>query len=197
MNKKPAGKLATSRKELAGKRIAKRSLRAKSRRTARTTRKEISAVKYEAAEKPTELSQAEANALAAKVEREKRFIMWSGVTFFMILIAFFWLYNTKQVLESHRLSPGDTTELFSDWNSLGQDISGAIAGLKEEINNNSTTTGSEASTTAAGSLPAAGEKASTTTALTQSTGSEATSTADVKALKERLEALENKLQNNE
>src|SRR3989339_823166 len=67
-----------------------------------------------------------------KVEREKEFIMWSGVTFFMILIIFCWAYNTKIVLQkiSHESEQLPKIEL----NQMFEQISDKINEVEQKIN---------------------------------------------------------------
>jgi len=48
-----------------------------------------------------------------QVERQKRLIMWSGVTFFMVLIAVFWIYTFKLNVESSYSPPARDASLSS------------------------------------------------------------------------------------
>lgn len=57
-----------------------------------------------------------------KVEQEKRLIMWSGITFFMVLITFFWVYNFNNVflVEADKQIAGKSWEELSD--EFGQQL---------------------------------------------------------------------------
>lgn len=44
---------------------------------------------------------------SAKIEREKKFIMYTGIAFFMILITSVWIFNMKSVFESTKAKAGD------------------------------------------------------------------------------------------
>jgi len=61
----------------------------------------------------------EAKELYWQAEREKRMVMWSGVTFFMLLIVFFWFYNLKQIIESNRLESANNVSLEEITGDMG------------------------------------------------------------------------------
>jgi hypothetical protein len=54
-----------------------------------------------------------------QAEREKMMVMWSGVTFFMLLIVFFWFYNLKQVIENNHLKRADNVSLEEITGNMG------------------------------------------------------------------------------
>lgn len=89
--------------------------------------KEKSAVK----EKKADKDQAEGQILEMKVEKEKRFIMWSGITFFMILILVFWVYNTRQVMRN--ISQEADNETILDWQELGADVSTRLEQMRSDL----------------------------------------------------------------
>ena len=136
--------------------------------------------------------------MAAKVEREKKFIMWSGVTFFMILIAFFWLYNTKQVLENSKIEREDTPSLFTDWESVSEELGSAITEIKESVKTESDSEDilneAEIKTD---SLPSVDEAKSTTSNEAVLPSNTENNPTEIDALKARLEELEEKLKNNQ
>jgi cytoskeletal protein RodZ len=67
-----------------------------------------------------------------RIERDKRLMMWSGVVFFMILISFFWLYNTKQVFQ--KTSRENRTDFsFSNWSEMTEEISDKMNQLKDDL----------------------------------------------------------------
>lgn len=78
--------------------------------------------------KPKELTPEEKIEIYKKIEKEKKIIMWSGVTFFMVLITFFWLYNLNlQFKNSQKAKDG---EGISDW---GKEMSKRLDEIKENI----------------------------------------------------------------
>ena len=199
--KKPASKLAKSKKELALKKGRKAGLKSVKKRPARKierAHKSKKATKKEHKETKSELSQEEIIIMAAKVEREKKFIMWSGVTFFMILIAFFWLYNTKQVLENSKIEREDTPSLFTDWESVSEELGSAITEIKESVKTESDSEDilneAEIKTD---SLPSVDEAKSTTSNEAVLPSNTENNPTEIDALKARLEELEEKLKNNQ
>ena len=72
--------------------------------------------------------------LYEKVVRDKRFMMWTGVTFFMILITFFWIYNTRQVFEQSNIERNNDFSL-TDWQELTDEISEKMNQMKQDWEN--------------------------------------------------------------
>jgi hypothetical protein len=134
----------------------------------------------------------EARIVSMKIEREKRLIMWSGVIFFMILISFFWIYNTRKVFMNSRLESKSTITEDKTWQELSQEISGKIEDLKEGLKEVEEFTQEPSSTAIVNTekqerslfeLPVAG---------TSTIKSDASSTSgSVDKLKEKLEELNN------
>ena len=121
-----------------------------------------------------------------KLERDKRLILISGVTFFMVLISFFWIYNLKNTFRAK--SPSETESLSnSDWSALTEDIGKSLedmkAGLKQAKIFTDTATGT-ASTTKPVRLPENNEigQASTTSKINEE---------NINILKEKLERMKN------
>jgi len=66
-----------------------------------------------------------------EIEKEKNLVMWSGVTFFMLLILFFWVYNTKLVFRKI----AEESPKYPDFelNKLSEDISKTIKEVEKNI----------------------------------------------------------------
>jgi hypothetical protein len=59
----------------------------------------------------------------------KKFMMWSIIVFFMLVIGVIWFINTKKVfVETQEASESKEAEI--DWNKVGQELGGAINELK-------------------------------------------------------------------
>lgn len=104
------------------------------------------------------------------VERDKRLIMWTGVTFFMVLILFVWITNTKKIFNT--ISTNEDVEEFN-WDEIRKGFDETMNDFKEgmeELNN-------------------LDQQATTTS-------EELNSTEDIAELKARLEELEMKLEDN-
>jgi len=127
--------------------------------------------------------------LDVKVERDKHFMMWTGVIFFMILIAFFWLYNTKQVFERSSRE-GSNNFSLADWQELTDEVSEKMSQMKQDWGNiesfNEASTGSPARLPASESVEQERLLFSTSTELK-------ISQEELNKLKERLGELEQKL----
>lgn len=71
------------------------------------------------------------NGQKQKENAQKRMIMWSGVSFFMVLIAVVWIFNTKQVFtETAKIS--ETAEGQELSNAFGE-LNSAIQDIKSEL----------------------------------------------------------------
>lgn len=58
-----------------------------------------------------------------KIEKDKRLIMWSGVTFFMSLILVFWIFNIKSIFKTNEAEKQDLGfELTNMTGELGRSI---------------------------------------------------------------------------
>ena len=69
------------------------------------------------------------------IEREeggRKLIMWSGVTFFMVLIVCFWGYQTKQDFQQRVLAKQDNT-LMNKWTDATKEISDKVENLNQGI----------------------------------------------------------------
>lgn len=64
-----------------------------------------------------------------KQEKDKKFILWSGVIFFMILISFFWLFSFKKSFA--RIENSSTTTF--NWSEIGDNFKKTTEDLKEAL----------------------------------------------------------------
>lgn len=129
-----------------------------------------------------------------QIERSKRMIMVAGVTFFMVVIVGFWMFNLKQVFRSQQPSEAaklDIDEITENFNKAMAEVGEGLDKfneLKNAINTSATSTEVVASTSpeeifattspAGGTLP----QAETATSTEQQ--------VEIEALKARLEELE-------
>ena len=67
----------------------------------------------------------------ARVEKEKRIAMWSGVSFLMLLVVFFWFINTKNMILQNR-SQGSQSGLAEIWQDSGRDFEESLAEIGQE-----------------------------------------------------------------
>ncbi|MEA3398117.1 MAG: hypothetical protein U9R06_00020 [Patescibacteria group bacterium] len=67
-----------------------------------------------------------------KLEKDKRLILISGVTFFMVLILFFWVYNIKNMFKDQVLNNAEETKI-TDWELLTNEIGDSIKNIKDDI----------------------------------------------------------------
>ncbi len=63
-------------------------------------------------------------------QKDRTLLMWAGVTFFMVLIGFVWIMNTKRVFQETKLS---APESDVNWSELGEGISDTWGTLKQEL----------------------------------------------------------------
>lgn len=138
--------------------------------------------------------------LSAKEESLKTKIMYSGVSFFMIVIILFWVYNTKQVIEQSKITNNNqfSSEGLKD---LAKEFAGKMDEIKTDLEkiNSFNASSSEISTN---KLP---ESASTSINLnpdsnfqtenitTSSTTKPTVSEEEINMLKEKLKELEEKI----
>ena len=130
----------------------------------------------------------EGKILTQRLEREKRMIMWSGITFFMVLIVCFWIYNASQIFKSSEIK-SDSEFTLDDWDKMSQEMGERLRQLKsglEEIRdfgNSALLT----PTTTQGSLPESGPSASSTSS-SSSVIQIPLSAEEIQILKEKLES---------
>ena len=71
--------------------------------------------------------------MEAKLDREKQLIIFSGVTFFMVLIAFFWIINVSQVFEKMRVSSEENNDLANTWQELSEGLGQRLDQMKVDL----------------------------------------------------------------
>lgn len=133
--------------------------------------------------------------LAEKVERQKRIIMWSGVLFFMLLIASVWVYNAKIILQAP--ASGSSSDFsLDDFEKMSEEIGKNLSEMQEDYAaiKNYSASSTEASNPASGSittLPASQEEKAASSSLNNSQLNQ----QELEALKNKLNELEKKLEN--
>jgi len=70
--------------------------------------------------------------ITKKTERDKQFLMWAGVSFFMILIIVFWIYNLKSNIGQTNLG-WQRSEKATNWSQMADELNEQITQLKNEI----------------------------------------------------------------
>jgi len=134
-------------------------------------------------------------------DERKNLIMWSGVSFFMILIVFVWVANIRHIInagveESRPDSAGQMAELNSALDAIKDSLSGfeefkdKLGQLKDYTQTVTTTLSSQADGETASVSVQASEPAKTAS----TTFSEDPIEADSQAVKKKLEQLEDKLE---
>ena len=122
-----------------------------------------------------------------RIEKDKRLMMWAGVTFFMVLIASAWIYNTKKVFEHSNLE-NDSRFSATEWQNLTAEIDDKIGELKENLKDIKEFTGT--STEIMGKFP--GSEATTTNIAPLAVSADAGTTTVIS--EEQLEFLKAKLE---
>ena len=130
-------------------------------------------------------------AIYEKIEKDKKIMLIAGVSFFMILIVSFWVYNTKKVFQQTAKSiENNTTSSFSEiTDELGKNITEMKDGLtkiKEFESRSATTT----ATTTFQALPDGLKSTASTTEISTTTLSQK---LELEILKQKIEDLENKI----
>ena len=70
---------------------------------------------------------------AIEIDRKKQIIMWCGIAFCMILITFFWINNTRRVVEESRDEINNKNELSTEWDDAVDELSDKIVELKSGV----------------------------------------------------------------
>lgn len=83
--------------------------------------------------KPDKPSPKETLKTYEEVERNKQVIMWSGIVFFMVLITFFWVNNTKRVVRESRENLVSEGQLETEWDYLVDNLSDKINEMKSGL----------------------------------------------------------------
>lgn len=92
-----------------------------------------------------------------KIEREKKLIMWSGVTFFMVVIFGLWIFNINLVLKrqpvSQEKSQLDIEDIANNFNNTMNEISKSLNNYDSIASSTATSTSVSTSTTSSAILP--------------------------------------------
>lgn len=65
-----------------------------------------------------------------KTEKDKRFLMWAGVIFFMVIIFTVWIFNLKSVFKATE-DNNVNTYTFKEWDRIADDFSETLEKVKE------------------------------------------------------------------
>jgi len=68
-----------------------------------------------------------------KVEKDKRLIMWTGITFFIVLIIGFWLMNIKSILRINPVSQSVDSSSQINWNSFREELNKTMTQIKQNL----------------------------------------------------------------
>ncbi|MFH1427694.1 MAG: hypothetical protein ABIG60_04175 [Patescibacteria group bacterium] len=72
-----------------------------------------------------------------KIEQDKKLMLWSAITFFMILILVFWAMNFDKIFSISQ--PENQTKSEFDWNKISEEFSQTMSEVRKgigEIKNN-------------------------------------------------------------
>jgi len=137
------------------------------------------------------------------VEKQKQMIMWVGVTFFMVIIVFFWLFNISGVFKT-QVRPTDSQqfnldEISARFSETMNVLSGELGKLQDNAASSTATTTSDlviASSTATSLYAVTASSTASSTVKTDrpTTATGTVSQTEVEALKARLLELERKLE---
>ncbi len=134
---KPTNKLAKTNKELiAEKKLNK--IKKEKVKIRKVKSRKSSAIQAKVRIKDTKRPKAKKKAvddreMETKLDREKQLIIFSGVTFFMVLIAFFWIINVSQVFEKMRVTSEDDSDLAGTWQELSEGLSQRLDQMKVNL----------------------------------------------------------------
>ncbi|MCK5211811.1 hypothetical protein KAJ89_03855 [Candidatus Parcubacteria bacterium] len=135
---KPSDKLAKTNKELlAEKKLNKikhkekvKIRKVKIRKGSTTQTKARPKEKMKSKARKKEINNRE---METKLDREKQLIIFSGVTFFMVLIAFFWIINVSQVFEKMSIAQEDDNDLAGTWQELSEGLGQRLDQMKVNL----------------------------------------------------------------
>lgn len=71
---------------------------------------------------------------ARDLEKQKQVIMWTGITFCMILIAFFWLSSTRRVVEESGENMQEKSQASKTWDQAVDELSDKINEMEVGVN---------------------------------------------------------------
>jgi len=135
----------------------------------------------------------QAKIIYEKIEKDKKMMLIAGVSFFMVLICGFWVYNIKQVFKQTAKSIENNSEI-SSWTEMTDELSGKIIEMKDGLekikefenqSENATTTMFATST-----LPVLIESEISTTTISTTTLNQK---LELEILKQKIKELEDKI----
>ncbi|MFH0892159.1 MAG: hypothetical protein V1867_05255 [Candidatus Falkowbacteria bacterium] len=134
--------------------------------------------------------------LSENIEKDKNLILWSGVIFFMILIAFFWVRNTGRIFrETASMNDGAEAAILTEWQTATKEIAEKMNELKADLETIKTVDPSGNGEDAAIPNLENEEAFATTTVRATTTDIDIKAAEEeIKKLKTRLEELEGKMQ---
>lgn len=69
--------------------------------------------------------------ISEKLEKDKQLIMWSGITFFMILIIFVWVYQIRNSISQTKLE--NNNQKTEEWKEVFSTLEENISSLKTDL----------------------------------------------------------------
>ena len=69
--------------------------------------------------------------ISEKQEKDKQLIMWSGITFFMILIMFIWVFQIRHSISQTKLE--NNSQKTEEWKEVFSDLEKNISDLKRDL----------------------------------------------------------------
>jgi len=140
--------------------------------------------------------------LAAKVEQQKKIIMWSGVAFFMILIGSLWIYNARQILKPVGNESGSDLSGLQ-FNAIGDELTDKMKEMKDSLQSinefmKDKASSTDATTTAENAVKDAlnGLVKNDISSTTGATSTGSINQLELDELKQKLDELEKKLKKN-
>lgn len=122
-------------KKIAGKNKRKTRQRSRLKTKAKVKKENTRAPKKqlkanESGYKRNNLPELEGRILEEKIRRSKELIMWSGVGFFMLLIAFFWIYNLNHTFKKLQAENSGGADA-GDWRQIAAELEEKIGEFKD------------------------------------------------------------------
>ena len=69
--------------------------------------------------------------ISEKLEKDKQLIMWSGITFFMVLIMFVWVFQIRHSISQTKLE--NNNQKTEEWKKVFSDLEKNISDLKTDL----------------------------------------------------------------
>ena len=136
-NAKPSDKLAKTNKELIAEKklnkIKKEKVKIRKVKPRKSLAIQTKAHPKETMKKRNVKKAVDGREMETKLDREKQLIIFSGVTFFMVLIAFFWIINVSQVFEKMRVTSENDSDLANTWQELSVGLGQRLDQMKVNL----------------------------------------------------------------